>query len=510
MKFTYFKAYLSTLLKNEKNKMTKKEELHALIHALSRSEKRYFKLFCRREAGGDNYLKLFDAIEAQAAYDEADIKKRFSKEKFVKQLHVTKHYLRNMILKSLRNFHAGLSRDAQLKDLLRNVEILYSKELFPHCMTELKRADALARQNELAAGMVEVGSWKRRLEQVLRPHHYEAFGSAVAEQEKAVRMLQNNIRYWQLAVEVSASFFRQGNLPAANMDLLSDPDNALTLEAKVLYYNSKYLQYIREDKPEEAGGELYTLIELLEAHPQRIRSEPGIYVSSVNNLLSYLVFRKRYEEALQLITKAKTAYGGLGVTSENRMLLKQILRTFNIELEIYRDRKVFGEKAAFIENTEGFIDANVHKMPREYLLSFWFQLASIHFMRKDFSRSLHWINRLLNARFRGVRTDLQVQAQMLNLMVHFEQQNLFVLRYYVDSARRFMKKVKRVQPFEEALLRFFGKIGRLPPPEYKNAFAGLGRELFPENGEPLVPPDVLGYIDYREWIAQKIHDRTGR
>ena len=40
--------------------MKKKEFLFELIKALSKSEKRHFRLFC---TGERNYLKLFDAIE---------------------------------------------------------------------------------------------------------------------------------------------------------------------------------------------------------------------------------------------------------------------------------------------------------------------------------------------------------------------------------------------------------------------------------------------------------------
>jgi hypothetical protein len=207
---------------------------------------------------------------------------------------------------------------------------------------------------------------------------------------------------------------------------------------------------------------------------------------------------------MELIRKAKLVYETWHVTSENRTLLKQILRTYNIELEISRDTKAFKENADFIESTEAFVKANVNKIPKEYLLSFWFQLASIHFMRRDISHSLQWTNRLLNSRSKDIRTDLQIQARMLNLMIHLEQKNLMVLRYYVDSARRYMKKVKQVQPFEEVLLKFFIKIGRIPLLEYKEAFAGLKHQLFPENGESLVPEDVTGYIDYREWIDGKL------
>ena len=171
----------------------------------------------------------------------------------------------------------------------------------------------------------------------------------------------------------------------------------------------------------EAEQTLYDLLILLEDHPKRIQEDPGMYVSSLNNLVSFLVFKKKRTEAIELIDKAKCIYEGWSITSENRTLLKQILRTYNIELEIYRDSEMITNKEDFILKTEEFVNAYVQKMPKEYLASFWFQLASIHFMRKDYNRSLQWINKFLNARFKEGRKDLQIQIRLLNLMVHFEQ-----------------------------------------------------------------------------------------
>lgn len=484
--------------------MLKSEELHALILSLSKSEKRYFKLFCTREASGQNYLKLFEAMEKQAVYDEQVIKERFKKEKFIRQLHVTKNYLRKLILKSLRNFHARLSGDAELKDILRNIEILYTKELFQHCETELKRAAAVAEKYELITGMVEIASWERKVEQAIRPYHYAAFSQALSKQKKAVDILKNNNEYWRLAVKTSSEAQKSPWKAVEANPLLESPRHALSLEAKVLYYNTTYLRRLQKGEGEQAGQALYELIELFERRPQWIAAAPGMYVSSINNLVSYLTFQKKHQEALLLIQKAKRRYEGWSVASENKILLKLIVRTYNIELELYRDTRAFTERSTFIESTEAFVQTHRYKMPKEYLVSFWFQLASIHFMRRDFNRSLHWINQLLNARFKKIGIHLQVQARMLNLMVHLEQQNLFVLRYYVDSARRYLKKVKDVQPFEKVLLRFFSKIGKLPLSEYKSAFRVLQQRLFPPNEPAMIPDETLGYIDYREWIDLKL------
>jgi len=484
--------------------MLKKESLFVLIHSLSKSEKRYFSLFCTREASGSNYLKLFYAIERQSNYDEKAIKELFKNEKFTKQLHVTKNYLRKLILKSLRNFHAGISKDAELKDILRNIEILYNKELFGHCQSQLRVAERLAIKYELLTGLLEIDNWKRKLEQTRRPDNYHGLSKVLEEQLTTLKKLGNNLDYWQLAVGFSSRIFQNQDLNIGDESLLNNPQKALTLEARVLYYNTTYLDHLQNDKGKKAENELKTLLQLLESSPDRLKEEPGLYVSSINNLVSFYVFNRKYEAAILLIQKAKKIYQGWKVTSENRTLLKQIIRTYNIELEIYRNTKKIEDRFSFIESTERFVNENVYKIPQDYLASFQFQLASIHFMRNDLKKSLHWINQFLNSRFKGVRTDLKKQILMLNLMVHLEQRNLMVLGYYVNSTRRYMKKVKELLPYEEVLLKFFIRIGRIPLLEYKDTFRSLKKQLYPKNSEPLIPLEVTGYIDYLAWINRQL------
>ena len=479
--------------------MPKSVLLFDLIHALSRSEKRYFKLFCSQSGTSANYIRLFEVIEEQEVYDEPAIKEKFAGEKFIKQLHATKYYLRNLILKSLRNYHARISRSAMLKDTLRNIEILFHKELYDLCESELKKAETVARDFELMAGMVEVRAWQRKLAQARSPHQYGAFLSIVEAQQQAIDCLYNLNQYWQLAVRVSQQITSRRDEPVENSKLLTDPANALTLEAKTLHYNTRYFQFLGRNDLERAEQTLFELVEYLEQHDYRIAEDAGMYASSVNNLISFLVFQKKYELAIEIVQRAKGLYNQWKILSEQKTLFKQIMRTYNIELEIYRDTRLFDEQAAFISSIEDFVREFRHKMPKSYLLSFWFQLANIHFMQRNFEHALSWINEILNARDKSLRTDLQIHARMMNLMIHLEQQNMFVLRYFVDSTRRFLKKQRAVAEHESILLKFFSSIAQAPVMEYRDRFRSLRERLFPKSGEPLVPKS-LDYLDYKAWI----------
>ena len=482
--------------------MLKKEELHVLICSLSKSEKRYFKLFCQREASGGNYLKLFDAISQQKVYDEQQIKAQLADERFVTQLHVTKNYLRKLILQALRQYHATISKDAMLKEQLRNIEILYQKELYSLAESELKKAEATAERYELLAGVIEIKAWKRKLAQTRSPSDYMAIGLVVEEQKAAISKAENLLQYWQLSIKAYASFLEDPAfvpLPP----LLRDSTKALSLEAKVLYYNTIYLHHLKEKNHAQAEAALLGLVDYMEGMPDRIQEEPGLYMSTVNNLLGYWVSTKKYTEAQVQFEKARVFLSKWQIGAGRTKLLKQIIRTYSLELEMYREVKNLQGRTAILSAAEIFVDTYEAKMPSEYYHSFCFQLAATHFHDQSYSPALRWIHRLLNAKTHVQNHDMLVQSKLLSLMIHLEQQNMMVLGYFVESTKRYLKKAKQLRQFETVLLNFFLRMPRLPLDRHREAFQSLYHELFPPDKPSLIPPSATNYIDYRAWLEGK-------
>lgn len=483
--------------------MVKSEELFMLVKSLSRSEKRYFRVFVNREGGNNVYLKLFDAIDAQKEYDEAVIRKKFKGEQFLKQLHVPKNYLRALILKSLRNFHSNVSKDSEVKDILRNVEILFNKELYRHAIGELKRAEKIASNYELFLLLIDVLNWKRRLQQHLTPNDFMAFSEILEEQNKALEKLLNLNGYSNLIVDVSHEVMGGVAGIIENKNWLNELKNAKSLEARVMHVNAEYFQLVSEGRAEEGERILYELLDYMDELPHRVEETPGLYVSTINNFISYFVFSKRPKEAIELIQRAKAVFKKWNLKSENRTILKQVLRTYNVELEVYRDSGSVEENIETINEVEEFVVAYTNKMPKEYLLSFWFQLSYIHFTRTDYKKALSWVNKILQFKNRGIRPDIQVQSRMLNLMIHLELENMFVLRYFVDSAKRFIKKMKGLEDYEKTLLSFFSKISKAPLLEFKPLFKGLNEDLI-QSAKPEDPIFQQDYIDYRGWIEHRV------
>ncbi len=482
--------------------MPNNDALFLLIKSLSRSEKRYFKIFTDTDKRINNYEKLFNAIEVMDEYDESIIREKFKGEKFIKQLHVTKNYLKRLIYKSNRNYHAKENRSVRVRNLLTNAEILFNKELFEHCNAELIKAERLSSEYELFNYLVEIYDWKRKLEQQVNPHNYSAFKDILKMQGEVIEKLENLNDYLHLIVDVSASTLNNKSGKLEKEDMLEDEKNALSMEARVMHYNARYFKNVLN----EGGGndDLKLLLEVFEKDPKWVTAKPGTYISTINNLITFYVFSKDYSQAIELVKKAKDVYKRVRPHSENKSLMKQILRTYNIELEIYRDEHLYSENPTHIENTEIFVEAYKFKMPKDYLISFWFQLANIRFLQKDYKSALKWANDIIQMNFRNVREDIQIQARFLNLLIHLEQNNMFVLRYFVDHTRRFIKKRKIMEAHEKILLGFFSKLGRIPSSEYREEYQKLYLKLFPSGEDPMMSRELLDYVDYDRWLVQKL------
>lgn len=469
----------------------KKNNLFDLIKTLSAPERRYFKRSLTGDDSPRTYIKLFDVIDKMDSYDEREIKRKFRNDKFINQLHVMKIYLHESIMKSLRNYHASASTSLKVKDILRNVEIHFNKELFNHCTIEIDKAEKVARKTEDDVVLLEVLNWKRKLAQSQSPGAPPLL-SIIEEQTVALNRLTYHNELWKEIVRPTA----------IASDIIQDSTKAVTLSAKVLRYHIRYREAIRHNRSKEAKESLIELVSELEKYTDRIQEEPSIYFSTLNNLISYLVFTGEIDEAIENVNKAKSFYHSIEGLRKNKGNFRLILRTYNIELEIYRDTESLEKAVKLIQEIQQMLSDQKDKVPESYLVSLWFQFAYIFFVRKEFRQSLHWINQILNSSFADKRKDLHLQAYLLNLMVHLELRNFFVMRYFVASAKRFFYGKKAELPYHKIVLAFFSKISGAPESEHGYLFQQLNEVLF--SNPATVPKSELDYINWRKWINSKL------
>lgn len=328
----------------------------------------------------------------------------------------------------------------------------------------------------------------------------EAVTEILKEEKEVLKQLTDLNEYWSITYHVIDLFQDETKRMATeNHPLLNTPPEPNQIHAVTLHYHILYVWNILNGKGEQAAKYLERLIELLEKRPERIQDEPNAYMTALGNKIGMLLQTRQLEEVPSLIRKIRNVPTDFNIKNKQKISLKLLLRTYNIELELYRDSGQYEKGVALIEEVKTLIHREYKNISEEYILQFYYQFAYIYFMQKDYSKALDWLNRLVNESFEDSRMDLQIYARLLVLMIHLELDNIIVLKYAIAAYRRFLKKRRKLEVFEKILLRFFSKICMALSYEHPAMFRQLYADLF-DSEEEILTRDHLDYLDFRAWI----------
>ena len=291
-----------------------------------------------------------------------------------------KNYLNLRILQSLRNYHSKTSKNAELLDIIRNVEILFQKGQYTICQSELSRAEKKAKNFQQNMLLFHIQDWKRKVHQALYPQEFKSLKTIVLTQKNTLQATNEYVNL--LLANINPSQFSLSH------------KKTMSLQNRTLKTLHKYRKQLLSQHSEKAKQTLEDLLKEWEQHPDMLKEYFAMYFSVYNNLLGFLVFKKQYKEAfvriLLLKQKIKT------VSTISAPVIKEILRLYNMELEIHRTLKGLHTTHEIIDEIQSFINKHKALVPNNYWLSFRFQFANIYFLKKDYKKALFWINDIIN------------------------------------------------------------------------------------------------------------------
>lgn len=492
------------------------DELVKLIKALTKSEKRYFKMFSSIQSGEKGYLKLFDAVEKLNDYNEDVLKKMFKGEDFIKRLPAVKNYLYTQILKSTRIIHSGETVDSQLKEMIEEVGILYEKRLYKQCSKILEKAETLAAKNELILQQIELNAWREKIAvESLHLDELEKKLSSTAEKEKQLLELQkNNLQFRNLHnrililnKKIKEARTEQELLQfqdIINNHLLQSASNALSFDAKHYFYQTHLIYNHAKGDNEKCLANAEELLKLLEAFQDKIKEKPKMYISALHNVLLSKIQLHNYDNFEETLTKLKQ----FPVKSLNTEVNKFVSASI-FEMVMYLDSGKFTESVPTRDVITEGLKLYADKINAVEEITLLYNLFYSYFGTGEFSKALGIINKLLNEYQKELRYDIQSASRILNLILHYELKNTMLLEYNAVSTYRFLYKSKRLYKLETIILNFIKK--KMPniytPKEELDAFVGLRKE-FVEISEHPYEKKAFEYFDYISWLDSKIEKKS--
>lgn len=499
--------------------MKPSHELFHLIKSLTKSEKRFFKLSSALQSGEKNYLKIFDVIDRQTEYDEQKVKDYFESETFIKHFPSEKNHLYKLILKSLRAYHADNSVSSQLKQEIKNIEILYNKALFKECNKFLMRAKKMAITHEKFYYLFELISWEKLLlEEAFEDGQFtKDLDTLIREEQEVIEKLRNLAAYHVLYSKInyvfrSGGFVRDEENRAlvqeiSDHPLIREKNTALSNRAATICYYTQGFCNLAKGDPETAMAKFNRIIAILDNQPKIRRDLAKRYARALAKTTTCLIDLGRFEEAEVRI-----------VDLQNMLSVDGFKRT-DIQLNIQKDNTIhrlqicnctgnFERGLELVEEAISTLDPGEGKLHKEQELILFYYIASIYFGAGKHNKALFWINKVLNDNENTLRQDIYSYARLFNLVIHFELGNYDLLEYITKSTLRYLAKRQRDYAFEKMVIEVMRKLIRANQDADRHAVFANFRVRLDEVIQGPEDKVVLKYFNFVKWSESKLEDTT--
>jgi hypothetical protein len=496
------------------------DDLFRLIHSLDQSEKRYFKIFASMHIKGhenNNYVRLFDAMEklnSPNGYNEDIVKEQFKNENFIRQFHVAKNYLYNAILKSLRLYNSEKDKVSELRDILRDVQILYDKSLFVQCEKLLAKAKKIALKYERYTELIEIFDWEKTFAKINSYSNIneDALKNIYKEQTHAIKNIQNINDYWLLSIRVfflrkkygvirNKKEFEKFN-EIINHPLISSENKASTFRSKIFFHNIKGLIHLTNNDYKNLLKSCKSFVDLQESNPASMKLENyKNYIAALNNLLLVQIELNKYDDALKTISKLKNLQ-----PNSLSMQARIFVTSFDTELNLYLKNCEFTKGTGLVKQIEEGLNLYRGKISKESEVLFYYNIAYLLFIVKDFNNALKWINRIINDKNLNIREDIQCYSRILNLFIHYELRNFELIEYSIKSTQRYLSSKHNLDRLEISVLNYFRK---LISSKYKTEEKNICEEWIDELNR--LPKDSFElksfeYFDFISWLQSKLNE----
>lgn len=492
---------------------TPSDKLFQLIRSLTGPELRYVSLYLNRQAirADNKYLQLFRTISGQKVMDESSLRKKVYGKSEInsRKFSELKAYTYNLILTALQFYDGNSSVKFKVDTQLQQIRVLFKRSHYRDCLDLLKKSKKLIIKYELFLQLIDVLNWEKKIAYAREDIAFldEELQRIDEEEQACVARVRNLSTYRNILYQLIISRRKYAVLRSAekqtklaeilNHPLLISPEKARSYRARVLYYriksNGAYSMLDYDDFYTHSRAQ----IDLMEAHPYLLKEDISAYIYGMTNLMLACGLLNRFDEleANLLIFKALK-----GDSTDDSFRIFKHYYALSFRLCI--------QKGEFAEGWEllkdHFKELDKYQGQSFERGSFYFQYFYLSFGKENYDDALSYLNLWLNLPRSIEREDLQSLARMLNLILHYEMNNMVLLESLVKNTHRYLRRRNQAYAFEKHLLHFFQQVIKNNYRTSLKAALEALRKDFAGLAEHPSEKVMLQYFDFLSWIESKV------
>ncbi|MEM6724485.1 MAG: hypothetical protein AAF598_10635 [Bacteroidota bacterium] len=487
--------------------MVARDDLYLLIHSLSKTEKRYFKLQVKQK--GDltsNYARLFDVINKMEQYDESLLRKKFLGEKLLNNLPKEKAYLYQAILKSMRAYRKDKASRIQIRELMTDADFLRERSLFIQAERLLGKAKKLAYKFEHYMALLEILEQERAL---IRAIKHQEGSKRLLELEKETNELLETINkrfeYQELYDHYFLKQLYSGRISQLDPEEHHPLDHLLDQQEPPTGFQDQHRYYsvlaikarlMRDHKAALTYNK--AIVDLWTDHPDFQKEDQYLFRNMLSNFLNASFALNDYDQVPDIIAQLKK------IPAQNQhdagTAFKHI---YHAELMYLLNTGDFEGARQLVPEIEEGLKNFKKSIGENRAQTFRVNIAILFFVLEDHQQAELWINRIIQNPKSAPRQDIQLFARVMLVLIYFEYANDTLFESVYRSTYRYLKNFSTERPSEQLMLSYLKKLFHTPSRERRPIFAELETRLQQLKSEDNANI-LVGLDEFLLWVNSKL------
>ncbi|WP_196888074.1 hypothetical protein [Aureivirga sp. CE67] len=499
-------------MSNDKNDI-----LFELIHSLTKSEKRQFRLYVGRlpRNNSANFITLFDIILKSKKYDEDLILKKTNIKK--QQLSNTKAHLYRQLLISLKSNPKHQNIPSQIREQLDFSNVLYNKGLYQQSLKILEKAKNLALKHQETNLAYEIVEFEKIIESQYITRSMSNRADALAIEAKDLS-LQNvfSSKLSNLSLQLYSFLLKTGYARNENDHLFVKdyfekrlPNyyfHELNFKEK-LFLHKAFLWYcfIVQDF---LGSYKYAKkwVMLFDEYPEMKKEHPVFYLKGMNYLLEALFFVQKQKRHKKILSKLNNDILNYEFANSQNTATLSFLYQFQHQFNSFFLKGDFKKGVAFIPELLENLEQQKSKLDAHHTMLFYYKIACMYFGAGDTKNSIFYLQKIISNKKLKMREDLLCFTRVLNLVAHYEAGIDYNIENLIKTTYKFLIKMNDLHQVQKKMILFLRNLRNLYPHELKGAFVELHKELKEFENHPYEKRSFL-YLDILSWLESKIYNK---
>jgi hypothetical protein len=435
-----------------------------LIKTLSSSEKRYFKLHCRKQSGNKDYIGLFDIIDQMKTANSDSFKEKFRETFPAASLDNTARYLLKILTDCL--IQSKIEKDVFFESMqgIMRARILQERSMSQEGYRELRKIRELA--TKFQQPVIEYLTYRYELNYFAESNFHQLSDEVLIKTQMQAKSVIKNINqihdHYSLFELLKYRLIHSGKLSSdddreklndlmlSEMVLLTDKTKKSFSAQKLhLLFQSFFFTDIGDDQ--SALKIFKQLNNLFEENPQLHDHPPLDYLSSLSGILDSLHMQKNYKEISFYINKLKPL-DEPEYPEYFRYLVRKTIAMYN--LVVFIGRGNFQEAIDYIHSFESNLLTAYNMIEEERQWELYFYCSLAFFCKKDFKKAHKYISEVMRDQKMHSYHVISKAIRLLNIIIHFEKGDIEYLKYEIRSYKRFFSRQNKLLRAETIILKF--------------------------------------------------------